>query len=323
MPTTTYTIIQGEVLSENRNGIERAYLSDVIGSTMALTDSSQAITDTFAYWPFGEQMAHTGASTTPWRFLGVYGARKDSAGRTHIGARELRTDLTRWSQQDRFRADRTRYSYAFDNPMSYRDIDGFSAELAPKPRTPLILVPGGGLGIWGTPVGAGPIIGGLIVGAVGGSIVGSEIDEATGGAWSKFWGNVMFPGFGDLIDPNREWELPADPPICTPSNIRKPSNNLAEGFYDPIGPSMPDPAKLGRRRHCPPCPPDIEEHNYNGDHVATWIGTSTKGCCYGHHTHILYYVQNVFTCRCDLKRKPGRCLGMFTPGRNCQGDPVY
>ena len=322
MPTTTYTIVHSEILSENRSGTERAYLSDVIGSTMALADSSQAVTDTFSYWPFGEQKSHSGPSQTPLRFLGVYGARRDSATRTHIGARELKTSLARWSQQDRLWMDRTRYSYSLDNPINYRDSDGYQAELAPKPPPPLYLVEGGGLGFWGTRVGAIPVIGGMIIGGVGGAYFGDWADRASNGGWSRFWGNVMAPGFGDLIDPNREWELPADPPICAPRNVRKPSNNLAEGFYDPVGPSMPDLANPGRRRHCPPCPPDIEEHNV-GDHTARWIGTSTKGCCFGHHTHILYYVQNIFTCRCDLKRKAGRCLGMFTPGRNCQGDPVH
>lgn len=148
MPTTTYTIVHGEVLSENRNGTERAYLFDVIGSTMALADSSQTITDTFSYWPFGEQKSHAGVTATPLLFLGAYGATRDSATRTHIGAREFRTNLARWSQKDRLRADRTRYSYAFDNPISYHDANGLykepktspppapSPEAVPKPSSP-------------------------------------------------------------------------------------------------------------------------------------------------------------------------------------------
>ena len=291
VPTTTYTIVHGEVLTENRNGTERAYLFDVIGSTMAIADSSQAITDTFSYWPFGEQKSHIGPSATPLQFLGVYGARKDSVTRIHIGARELRTSLARWSQQDRLYMDRTRYSYALDNPVNYRDSSGFQAELAPTAPPPLYLVEGGGLGFWGTRVGAIPVIGGMIIGGIGGAYFGDWADRASNGGWSRFWGNVMYPGFGDLIDPNREWYVPPTEIICASrrgrggSRVVDPNEQRPTDVWGNVAPlPVTDPSK--QRGGCPPCPPPIE-YEETGSHffkdVQMW-------CC-GLHRHKVEYDQ--------------------------------
>ena len=49
-----YTVIDGEVVSENRGGVERDYVPDPLGSTVALLDNTQTKTDTFTYWPYGE-----------------------------------------------------------------------------------------------------------------------------------------------------------------------------------------------------------------------------------------------------------------------------
>lgn len=52
MGVVNYTVVDGEVLSENRNGTKRDYVPDPLRSTVALLDSTQAQTDTFAYWPY-------------------------------------------------------------------------------------------------------------------------------------------------------------------------------------------------------------------------------------------------------------------------------
>ena len=56
----SYLSVEGEILSETRNGVERDYLPDPLGSTAALLDSSQTKTDTYFYWPYGETRSHTG-----------------------------------------------------------------------------------------------------------------------------------------------------------------------------------------------------------------------------------------------------------------------
>lgn len=41
MGTVRYTVIEGEVLSENRNGTKQDYVPDPLGSTVALLDNTQ------------------------------------------------------------------------------------------------------------------------------------------------------------------------------------------------------------------------------------------------------------------------------------------
>ena len=67
MATVRYTVIDGEVLSESRGGVKRDYVPDPLGSTVALLDNTQTKTDTFSYWPYGEEASRTGTTPTPFR----------------------------------------------------------------------------------------------------------------------------------------------------------------------------------------------------------------------------------------------------------------
>ena len=42
-----YTVIDGEIIAEKRNGVRRLYVPDPLGSTVALVDNTQVQTDTF------------------------------------------------------------------------------------------------------------------------------------------------------------------------------------------------------------------------------------------------------------------------------------
>ncbi len=95
-----YTVVNGEVLSENRGGIKRDYLPDTQGNTIGLIDSTQTITDTFSYYPYGEVASRTGTNATPFQFLGTLGYYRDSASRTYVRARTLNTAQGRWMTQD-------------------------------------------------------------------------------------------------------------------------------------------------------------------------------------------------------------------------------
>ena len=57
-----YTVIDGEIIAEKRNGVRSLYVPDPLGSTVALLDNTQAQTDTFSYWPYGENDTRTGAT---------------------------------------------------------------------------------------------------------------------------------------------------------------------------------------------------------------------------------------------------------------------
>ncbi|RPI29028.1 MAG: RHS repeat protein [Acidobacteria bacterium] len=55
------------------------YHFDRTGSTLALTNSAGAVTDSYAYTPYGKVLGHTGASTQPFTFVGQWGVREEGA----------------------------------------------------------------------------------------------------------------------------------------------------------------------------------------------------------------------------------------------------
>src|ERR1051325_5544301 len=59
---TTEAGLYGNVISQNRGGVESQYHFDPQGSTLALTDDNQQVTDTYAYSAFGEVTARTGST---------------------------------------------------------------------------------------------------------------------------------------------------------------------------------------------------------------------------------------------------------------------
>jgi RHS repeat-associated protein len=133
MPTVTYTVLDGEIVSENRDGVERDYLPDPLGSTVALLDSNQAKTDTFQYWPYGEERSRTGTTPTPFRFGGTLGYYRDSARQSYARARFLSRSAGRWMTMDPSAAPGGRggYVYADDSPVSVMDPSGLQARRPP------------------------------------------------------------------------------------------------------------------------------------------------------------------------------------------------
>ena len=70
MGIVRYTVANGQILAESRDGVAKRYVGDPLGSTAALVDTTGAITDTFTYWPYGEERTRTGSTPTPFRFGG-------------------------------------------------------------------------------------------------------------------------------------------------------------------------------------------------------------------------------------------------------------
>ena len=122
-----YTVVNGEVLSENRGGVKRDYLPDTQGNTIGLIDSTQTITDTFSYFPYGEVATRTGTTATPFQFLGTLGYYRDSASRTYVRARTLNTAQGRWMTQDPIGfdgGDYNLYRYVENNVVTWSDPSG-------------------------------------------------------------------------------------------------------------------------------------------------------------------------------------------------------
>jgi RHS repeat-associated protein len=125
--TVRYTTIQGEVITEKRAGVRRTYVPDPLGSTVALLDSTQAQTDTFTYWPYGEEKSRTGTTATPFRFVGTLGYYRDNNSRVYVRARTFKADCGRWLTEDPigFRSmDLNMYRYSENSPTCKVDPSG-------------------------------------------------------------------------------------------------------------------------------------------------------------------------------------------------------
>ena len=70
---TTEPGLYGNLISQNRGGVESQYHFDPQGSTLALTDDNQQVTDTYAYSAFGEVTEHTGSTINPFQYIGKMG----------------------------------------------------------------------------------------------------------------------------------------------------------------------------------------------------------------------------------------------------------
>lgn len=134
-----YTVLDGEVLAEKRGGARRELVPDPLGSTVALLDSSQAITDTLAYWPYGEERSRTGATATPIRFVGTLGYYRDSTARSYVRARYLDRTRARWLTQDPiqdWKSSSNLLAYCRDAPITITDPRGLLVPQPPAPQRP-------------------------------------------------------------------------------------------------------------------------------------------------------------------------------------------
>jgi len=131
MGVVNYLTIEGEIVSETRGGVERDYVPDALGSTIALLDNGQTKTDTWTYWPNGEVRTRTGTSTTPFTYGGTTGCYGDSTNALiYMRARDFRPSLTRWQTVDPLWPTAFAYVYCRGNPI--RDIDPTGATPCPN-----------------------------------------------------------------------------------------------------------------------------------------------------------------------------------------------
>jgi YD repeat-containing protein len=72
--TNTYLPeLHGELISQNRGGVESFHHYDGEGNTRALTDINGNVTDTYDYDAFGDVIASTGNTTNPLGYNGALG----------------------------------------------------------------------------------------------------------------------------------------------------------------------------------------------------------------------------------------------------------
>ena len=128
-PNPTATMLTGlgidRIFPAHRLEGTLSYLTDMLGSTMALADSSGALDTTYTYDPFGNVTVN-GADTNPYQFTG---RENDDTGLYYYRARYYSPTLQRFVSQDPigFRAgDPDLYGYVKEYPISASDPLGLS-----------------------------------------------------------------------------------------------------------------------------------------------------------------------------------------------------
>jgi RHS repeat-associated protein len=104
----------------------RDYLSDILGSTLALTDSSGTKQTSYLYNPFGTTTASSQGSSNPYQFTG---RENDGTGLDYYRARYYSPALQRFIAQDPLNfggGDFNLYGYVSNDPMSSFDPEGLA-----------------------------------------------------------------------------------------------------------------------------------------------------------------------------------------------------
>jgi len=129
--TAEYTAepgLYGNIISQNRGGVESQFHYDAQGSTLAVTDDSQNVTDTRAYSAFGETTESTGSTSFPFQYIGQKGYYRDTLTGDYLARhRPLDSRRGRWQTGDPLGLDRANvnlYGYCANNPVRYQDPSG-------------------------------------------------------------------------------------------------------------------------------------------------------------------------------------------------------
>jgi len=106
------------------------YHFDRIGSTLALTDANGAVTDAYAYDPYGKVLKHDGKNTQPFTFVGQWGVRQEGATLYQMRARYYDATAAKFLSRDPLWpniADPSQinpYQYAKNSPVILSDPTG-------------------------------------------------------------------------------------------------------------------------------------------------------------------------------------------------------
>lgn len=134
-PTAEYTYSPeryGELISEHRDGTTYTHHYDAEGSTVALTNDTGSVTDTFAYTAWGEELSRTGTTPTAFRWVGRVGYYWDvETSEYQIRRRSYGPSVARWKSPDPlgFLGGSNFYVYVDSNPINQIDPSGLATLL--------------------------------------------------------------------------------------------------------------------------------------------------------------------------------------------------
>ena len=123
------------LIGEETSGSFKTYHFDYRGSTVAITNASGTVTDTFEYDAYGKLKSRTGTTKTPFLYNGRDGViTEDDTGLIYMRARYYSPTLRRFVNADKVHGDITnaltlnRYSFVNGNPAVNVDPLGLSVE---------------------------------------------------------------------------------------------------------------------------------------------------------------------------------------------------
>jgi len=113
-----------EILTRTDSAGERSFLTDALGSSVALTDLTGAIQTRYVYQPFGNSTANGSVSTNSYEYTG---RENDGTGLYFYRARYYDPPIGRFISEDPAGlagGDTNLYAYVFDSPTNFFDPHG-------------------------------------------------------------------------------------------------------------------------------------------------------------------------------------------------------
>ena len=127
---STYYVYGLGLIAEQTGDDYKTYHYDLRGSTVALTDSTGLVTDTFSYAPYGELLSRTGTSDVDYLYNGRDGVITDNNGLYQMRARYYDPELRRFLNEDEYAGkyddilNVNLYAYCEGSPVGFVDPSG-------------------------------------------------------------------------------------------------------------------------------------------------------------------------------------------------------
>ena len=123
------------VLKQRRNNQDHWYLPDGLGSTTALTDAAENVTDTYTYEAFGNRVNSTGTTVNPYKYVaGSEYYTDDESDLMLLTFRYYDAALGRFITRDPASVGPNLYAYVSNNPLKYVDPTGLLRRIRDKEK---------------------------------------------------------------------------------------------------------------------------------------------------------------------------------------------
>jgi len=124
---TTYTTVNGQILSQSKDGVVHHFVSDPLGSVVMVRDNAGNTVYEAEYDPYGNVQSETGTNPSEFGYVGTLGYVKDSAFSLYVRARYLLTNLGRWLTKDPLWPSEPGFVYADASPIFWVDSSGLGS----------------------------------------------------------------------------------------------------------------------------------------------------------------------------------------------------